>query len=86
MFSAVGRDPPLRDKLEEILKKPPFSSAFGIFVYLQREDARDFYFNADKIFNDILKTGLRDFDVYKITENVSLEEMMEIRNELGMVN
>jgi hypothetical protein len=86
MFSAVGRDPPLRDKLEEILKKPPFNSGFGIYVYLVREDARDFYFNAEKIFNDILKIGLRDYDVYKITENVSEQEMMGINNELGKIN
>ena len=85
MFGSIERDITLKDKLEELLKKPPFNCGFGTYLFLKRDDIRDVYPNADKTMNDILRNGLRAFDVYRLTEHLSQHHMNKLQEELMKV-
>jgi len=84
MFASIERDFTLKDKLEELLKKPPFNCGFGMYLFLRRDDVRDVYPNGDKTMNDILK-NLRAFDVYRLTEHLSQYHMNRIQEEVKKV-
>lgn len=77
----MERDPALIKKLESELKKPPFNCGFGMYLYLMRNDVQGIFPQRDQILKDIEKVGMRDFDVYRLTENLTPELIKEIENE-----
>jgi len=77
LVSEFGSDNiPIVKKIEEIFKKPPFNAGFGMYLYLGMNSIRNIFPNAEEILKDILSKGLREFDVYRLTENISAETMI----------
>ena len=67
-------------KLEEVLRKAPFNSGFGLYLYQMKNAVRNVHPNADTILKDI--TGnLIDFDVYHLTENLTNQLLTEMEEE-----
>ena len=85
VFTSIEGDLILAKKLEELLKKPPFNTGFGMYLYLMRNEVRDVFPNGDQIMKDILSQGLREFDVWKISENLAPDLMNEIENDMAKV-
>ena len=78
IFSPVLRDLSCVKKLEEILKKQPFNAGFGMYLYTKNAEVNGIFPQSDIILRDILSVGLRDFDVYHITEGITEDMRPEI--------
>lgn len=52
-----------------------------MYLYLARNEVRHLFPSAEQTLRDILSTGLREFDVYRITEDLTPATMREIEKE-----
>lgn len=75
----------LLKKLEDAMKKPPFNAGFGMYLYLSKNKVRSAFSQPDVIFKDILSHGLRDMDVYVLTEQLRPEQLKELEVEHAKV-
>lgn len=60
------------------MKKPPYNVGFGMFLYLKNSDLYGIYPHADLLLRDIMSHGLRDFDVYHVSEGLDQAMVSEI--------
>jgi hypothetical protein len=81
----VLRDQGYVKKLEDLLKKPPFNTGFGLYLYLNHGESRGVHAQPDALLKDIVSNGLREFDVYRISENLNPDMAKELEAESMLV-
>mmetsp|Transcript_1954 Transcript_1954/g.3394 ORF Transcript_1954/g.3394 Transcript_1954/m.3394 type:complete len:346 (+) Transcript_1954:397-1434(+) len=83
--SSVNQHHFLIKLLEENLCREPYNSGFGMYIYLMRNKVRSFFPNTEQLLKEVLSSGLRDYDVFRITESVDAQYMKEIEQEYKKV-
>jgi hypothetical protein len=86
LFAPVLRDHQCVKKIEELLKKPPFNAGFGMYLYTKNAEVHGTFPHADIILRDIMSAGLRDYDVYHISEGLTPELRHEVEELYHLVS
>ena len=70
----------LVEMMEAKFVKKPFNTAFGMYLYLEK-GARTIFQEPGELLRQVISEGIRNYDVYKLLENVSPQVMQEIESE-----
>lgn len=70
----------IQKSVETHLKKSPYNAGLGCYLYQVQERAHTHFPHRDQVLKDIVYNTLRDFDVYRLAEGATMQDLEELEN------